>query len=71
MIYFIIFSDSASSLAHQIFASENIWTSQAFFTILLAVLMLPLVLKKELKELKIASIILFFSIFAFIVLLIF
>ena len=70
MIYFILFAEISRSLIIQLFfddpATKNFFASKAFYVILLALLMLPLVVKKELKELKIASVILFVGIFSFI-----
>ena len=70
MIYFIIFARICQSIMTQLFFDDqetgNFFQSKTFWVLILALLMLPLVIKKELKELKIASVILFVGIFAFI-----
>ena len=71
MIYFILFADISRSMVIQLFFADdpdtkNIFASKAFYVLLLALLMMPLAVKKELKELKIASVILFVGIFSFI-----
>ena len=51
--------------------TNNILTSKNFHAILLAVCLLPLTLKKEIKELKIASFVLYLGIVSFILILFF
>lgn len=52
MIYFILFADISRSLTEQIFfddqKTDNFFASKAFFIFVLAALMFPLVIKKEL-----------------------
>ena len=73
MIYFILFADISRSLVVQTFdftedqKKHNFFAQKTCYVLLLAFLMLPLVVKKELKELKIASVILFLGIGAFII----
>ena len=66
VIYFIVFSDIVKSLYsdHTYFL-----TSRMFLCSALGICILPLILKKEMKELKIASVILFLGISSFIILL--
>ena len=68
MIYFIVFSNISASLAQTIQdeGTDNIMTDRTIYVLSLAVLMLPLCLKKMLKEMKVVSIILFASIAVFI-----
>ena len=70
MIYFILFAEIGVSLSRQMFfdgkETSNFFGSKTFYVLLLAAAMLPLVVKKELKELKVASVILFVGILSFI-----
>ena len=64
MIYFIVFSDIAKSLI-----KESVFASKIILCPALGILLIPLILKKELKYLKLPSIILFTGISSFIILL--
>ena len=71
MIYFIVFAEICRSLVlSTVFEDEpltkNFFASKTFYVLLLAVSLMPIVLKKELKELKIASVILFLGVASFI-----
>ena len=69
MIYFIVFGDTAKSLSAQLIfggKTDSIFASRALFVLVLSASLFPLIIKKELKELKIASVILFIGITAFI-----
>ena len=70
MIYFIVFSDVACSLAQLAFeeGEENILTSRTFYVLALALLMTPLCIKKVLSEMKIVSVLLFVCIAIFVLL---
>ena len=70
MIYFIVFSRISASLAQAVYdeGTENILTDRKIYVVCLALLMIPLCLKKMLAEMKIVSILLFLSIAIFIIL---
>lgn len=76
MIYFIVFGDIFASIISQVSfdgscdaegnGDDSIWTKRPTYAIILGALLTPLVLKKELKELKIVSVILFLGIASFL-----
>ena len=70
MIYFIIFSDIAKSLAQQMMGegpdTTKFFASKTCYVLVLAFMTLPFIIRKELKELKIASLLLFGGVTAFI-----
>jgi len=68
IIYFIVFSRIAASLAQDILGEENknILCDRRLYVLVLALLMLPLALKKKLDEMKVVSISLFVAIALFI-----
>ena len=70
MIYFIVFSNIAASLAENAYNddTDNMLTHRTIYVLILALLMLPICLKKKLEEMKIVSILLFVSIATFILL---
>jgi amino acid permease len=72
MVYFIVFGDTLSSLVRNL--SNGSITEQDFlgkrvaYVIILGSLLTPVVIKRELNEISILSVLLFVSIFAFIIL---
>ena len=74
MIYFIVFGDITKSLIAQCFfdpedETYSMWKERGTWVVLLGASLFPLIIKKELKELKIASVILFAGISSFILIL--
>lgn len=72
MIYLIIFGNTASSILTDIFPSvtdgaAHFFMSKPFYVIVIAVINVPLILMRAIKELKIASFFLFGSIILFVV----
>jgi amino acid permease len=68
-IYFIVFSNISQSLISQTFfegKNENIFCKKEFYVIILALGLFPLVIRKNLEELKIASLILFIGVASFL-----
>ena len=71
MIYLIVFGGTASSIIQD--ASKNttnFFTGKTFYVLVIAVINVPLVLKRAIKELKIASYLLFGSIGLFFIILV-
>ena len=70
-LYFIVFSSVAVSLVSLAYVdkdSDTIFIDRATYVIALAIVLVPLILKKKLAEMKIISILLFASIGIFIIL---
>lgn len=71
MIYFIVFGNISASIVADIFTSPpDFFLAKPLYILIISVCILPLILKKEIKELKIASILLFLAIGLFFVTLI-
>jgi amino acid permease len=68
MVYFIVFADISRSIVVQVFklSASSVFSSRACYCAILGVGLFPQIIKKELKELKIASIILFVGISTFL-----
>lgn len=68
IIYFIIIGDILSSFAMQIWKENDTFlTSRALYVLIVAICLSPLIFKKEIHELKIASFLLFIAIFLFVI----
>lgn len=71
LVYFIVFGDTLSSLVSDLNSNVNeddFFGKRMAYVIILSLCLVPLILKKELQELKIISVFLFVSIFTFIIL---
>ena len=69
LIYFIVFGDTMSSILCDLsdkISPDDFFGSRKAYVIILSLLLVPLVIKKELQELKIISVFLFITIFGFI-----
>ena len=68
VVYFIIVGDILTSFSVEIFdPSTPVITSRWLYIMLVALSLSVLIFKKEISELKIASVLLFVSIFLFVV----
>jgi amino acid permease len=68
MIYFIVFGDIAASITKENMDNPNNFIcTRAFFVLIISTALLPLILKKEIAHLKLASILLFLAILLFII----
>lgn len=69
LIYFILFGDTLAGLVINMSSvtKDDFMGQRAAYVIIITALLLPLAVKKQLEELKIVSVLLFVSIFSFIV----
>lgn len=68
IIYFIIIGDIFASFAIEILGEQGtVFTSRTFYVMVIAVALSPLIFKKEIHELKLASFLLFVAIILFVV----
>jgi amino acid permease len=72
IIYFIVFGDTLKSLIRDLSneTEHEFFGKRMAYVIILSVLLVPIILKKELKEIKILSVLLFTTLFGFVVLII-
>lgn len=70
--YFNIFGTIMSSLYQSTFENNNhsYLNSKNFYVLVLALSLLPFIFKREVKELKIISVMLFYSLFSFVIVLV-
>ena len=68
MVYFIVYGKTIVSVMKDLttLSDDSIWVSRAFWVLVLAFLILPICLKKELQELHFVSLTLFIAILIFI-----
>lgn len=69
MLYFIVFSGIAMSIMIQSLPDkvDMFYCKKPFWVLVIALLATPLIIKKEMKELRMASYGLFFAVFLFVV----
>jgi amino acid permease len=67
LIYFMIISKIFASFAWDLLGHEGFLTTRTLYVLLIGLALSPLILKKEIRELKIASFLLFTAILLFIV----
>lgn len=71
IIYFMVIGDILASFASEILSTpDSFWASRQFYILLLALALTPIVFKRQIYELKIASFLLFMAIILFEVVLI-
>ena len=66
IVYFIIFGNICKRIAASTYGNVGFFDDKAFFVLLLGGATLPLALKKELREMKLASITLFIGVILFV-----
>ena len=68
MVYFIVYSNTIQSVVADLtdLPEDSFWVGRTFWVLVLAVLILPVCLKKELQELHIVSMTLFVAVIVFI-----
>ena len=72
ILYFMIIGDILASFARQILNElDTFRTSRACYVIIVGIMLFPMIFKKEIYELKLASVMLFIAIFLFVVVFIF
>ena len=72
IIYFIVFGDICASIVSQLYydgKKKTFFTKRIPYVIIMGISLLPLIIKKELSELKITSITLILGVSAFVILL--
>ena len=70
LVYFIVFGDTTAQLVANVFNEGEMtiwWCERFFYVLLLALALLPVIVKKELAELEWLSWVLFASIGLFII----
>lgn len=68
MVYFIVYSNTIQSVVSDLTSlpADSFWVGRTFWVLILAILILPVCLKKELQELHIVSLTLFVAVCVFI-----
>ena len=68
MVYFIVYSNTIQSVVTDLsgLQEDSFWASRTFWVLVLAILILPVCLKKELQELHVVSLTLFVAVIVFI-----
>ncbi len=69
LVYFLLFGDTLASIIVNVWHVDGFLGTRAAYVLLLGLLLTPLILKKELNELRVMSITLFLAVIVFIVML--